>query len=90
MSSSLLTLAGLAELDLALTAFVVVPSRAELMRGEPMWPGMTDLDQLSIISGSLGQLTGKQTQTLLDRAIYEQVSERARAFLLAQPRCRYR
>lgn len=44
------------------------------MRGEPVWPGRTDYDQLSIIKSSLGQLTAKQTKTLLDRSIYDQVS----------------
>lgn len=61
------------------------------MRGEPMWPGKTDYDQLSIIRSSLGQLTGKQTQTLLDRAIYDQV--RAHPLALAQAistSCHYR
>lgn len=44
------------------------------MRGEPIWPGKTDLDQLCIIKNSLGPLTSSQTQTLLTQSIYDQVS----------------
>lgn len=50
------------------------PDSAELMRGEPVWPGKTDLDQLYMIKSSLGQLTAGQTHTLLTRNLYDQVS----------------
>lgn len=49
-------------------------NRAELMRGDPIWPGKTDLDQLFIIKNSLGSLTPSQTHTLLSQGIYDQVS----------------
>lgn len=49
-------------------------SRAELMRGEPVWPGKTDLDQLSIIKCSLGQLTASQNHTLITQAIYDEAN----------------
>lgn len=44
----------------------------ELMRGEPIWPGKTDLDQLNLIQKSLGRLTSEQVQTLLNQTIYDQ------------------
>lgn len=44
------------------------------MRGEPVWPGKTDLDQLSIIKCSLGQLTASQTHTLITQAIYDEAN----------------
>lgn len=44
--------------------------RAELMRGEPLWPGKTDLDQLCMIRSSLGELTAAQTRTLLSQNVY--------------------
>lgn len=46
------------------------------MRGEPIWPGKTDLDQLYMIKSSLGPLTPGQTHTLLTQNPYDQVSER--------------
>ena len=49
-------------------------SSAELMRGEPLWPGKTDFDQLSIIKNSLGNLTASQTSTLVKTRLYDQVS----------------
>lgn len=47
---------------------------AELMRGEPVWPGKTDFEQLCMISSSTGPLTSNQMQTLLTKRIYDQVS----------------
>lgn len=44
------------------------------MRGDPIWPGKTDLDQLLIIKNSLGQLTPTQTNTLVARGIYDQMN----------------
>lgn len=46
---------------------------AELMRGEPLWPGKTDYHQLSMIMSSLGQLTTSQMYTLLRHNLYDQV-----------------
>lgn len=46
------------------------------MRGEPMWPGETDVDQICIIKKSLGKLTTSQTQTLMTQNIYDQVSKK--------------
>lgn len=48
---------------------------AELMRGEPVWPGKTDFEQLCMISSSSGPLTNNQMQTLLTKRIYDQVSQ---------------
>lgn len=45
------------------------------MRGEPIWPGKSDLDQLCMIKSSLGQLTSSQMHTLLTQSIYDQVSQ---------------
>lgn len=44
------------------------------MRGEPVWPGKTDLDQLFMIKNSLGSLTAGQTHTLLTQELYDQAS----------------
>lgn len=52
----------------------IVHNSAELMRGEPVWPGKTDLDQLSIIKCSLGPLTASQTHTLITQAIYDEAN----------------
>ena len=47
---------------------------AELMRGEPLWPGKSDIDQLYMITGTLGGLTLKQKQILTSRRLYDNVS----------------
>lgn len=44
----------------------------ELMRGEPIWPGKTDLDQLNLIQKSLGRLTNEQVHTIMNQSIYDQ------------------
>lgn len=44
------------------------------MRGEPLWPGKTDLDQLNLIKNSLGPLTTGQAYTLVSQNLYDQVS----------------
>lgn len=45
----------------------------ELMRGEPIWPGKTDLDQLNLIQKSLGRLTNDQVHTIMNQSIYDQL-----------------
>lgn len=52
----------------------VFDNSAELMRGEPVWPGKTDLDQLCMIKNSLGALSAEQTHTLLSQGLYDQAN----------------
>lgn len=44
------------------------------MRGEPLWPGKTDLDQLMMIKSSLGSLTSSQAHNLLTQNLYDQIN----------------
>lgn len=55
--------------------YAIYNNRAELMRGEPVWPGKTDFDQLCMIKNSLGPLTPSQTHTLITQGLYDQVSD---------------
>uniref|UniRef100_A0A6G1SIN3 cyclin-dependent kinase n=1 Tax=Aceria tosichella TaxID=561515 RepID=A0A6G1SIN3_9ACAR len=59
--------------DIKIDIWAIGCVTAELMRGEPLWPGKTDLDQLCLIKSSLGQLTPEQSHNLLTRGLYEQV-----------------
>lgn len=60
--------------DIKIDIWAIGCVTAELMRGEPIWPGKTDLDQLFTIESSLGPLTQSQTHTLLSQGIYDQAS----------------
>lgn len=40
-----------------------------------MWPAKTDFEQLLLIKNSLGNLTEKQSLTLITQGLYDQVSD---------------
>lgn len=60
--------------DIKIDIWAIGCVTAELMKGEPIWPGKTDIDQLCIIKSSLGQLTASQQHTLLNQSIYDQMT----------------
>lgn len=57
--------------DLKIDIWAIGCVAAELCRGEPVWPGKTDLDQLALIQRSLGELTSKQAKVLSTQPIYD-------------------
>lgn len=63
--------------DIKIDIWAIGCVTAELMRGEPIWPGKSDIDQLFLITRTLGSLTMKQKQILTSRRLYDNVSTSA-------------
>lgn len=47
---------------------------AELITGQPLWPGKSDLDQLYLIRKTLGDLTDKQRKIFMENQFYRGLS----------------
>uniref|UniRef100_A0A914L024 cyclin-dependent kinase n=1 Tax=Meloidogyne incognita TaxID=6306 RepID=A0A914L024_MELIC len=47
---------------------------AEMLTGEPVWPGRSDVDQLYLIIQTLGQITSRQMQTFFENSYFRGIS----------------